>query len=353
MAIYIITAPPGGGKTLYAVDVIQRKLVQGCIVATNLDLKPHNFPQVGRMARTPKIIRLPDKPTISDLQQICRGNESYDESLNGALVFDECGTWFNARTWNDKSRSPVIDWLLHSRKKGWDVYFIIQNVKMLDKQALMGLGEHVIYCKRMDRIAIPVIGFLFEQFLSSKIKLPKLHLAITKYGTSGASLTCNRYWYSGHRLYQAYDTKQEFLDNDDRPTLGMLPPYITHGQFSVKHDRAFYMRLTKIYFRRVSKVVAFSAGVSLCFLYGWFSSPETAAAAAPEQAVVKSVYDFSTAAISSFSRLGNDFSLELTNKSGSVISSGELVKSGYSIRIMDECHIRVLRGNNESHNIGC
>lgn len=353
MAIYIVTAPPGGGKSLYAVDAIQKKLVQGCIVATNLNLKPQNFPQVGRMSKSPRIIRMPDKPTIIDFEAIGRGNTTYDESKNGIIVLDECGTWFNARTWNDKSRTPVIDWLLHSRKKGWDVYFIVQHARQLDKQALQSLGEHVVYCKRMDRLSIPLVGFLFNQFLDSKIKLPKLHLAITKYGSSGNSLIASRYWYFGSSLYQAYDTKQEFLDSYDQPSFGLLPPYITHGQFSVKHDRAYYMRLTKIYFRRVHKVLAFSAGVVLCFLVNWCSSPSTAGDAATNEVVEESPYDFSTARISSFSRLGNDFSLDLTNKSGAVISSGDLVKSGYTVQIVDECHIKLIRGNNEAHNIGC
>lgn len=352
MAIYIITATPGGGKSLYAVREIQKKLVQGCIVATNLNLKPWNFPQVGRMAKTPKIIRLPDKPTITDLEAIGDGNNTYDESKNGILVLDECGTWFNARTWNDKSRAPAINWLLHSRKKGWDVYFIVQHANMLDKQALQSLGEHVIYCRRLDRISIPIVGFLFNQFLGSRIKLPKFHLAICKYGASGNSLIAFRNWYFGSSVYQAYDTKQAFLDSYETPSYGLLPPYITHGQFSVKHDRAYYMRLTKIYFRRVHKVLAFCAGVGLCALYGWFTAPATSDSVV-DGGLEESSYDFSTANISSFSRLGDDFSLDLTNKSGTVISSGDLVKSGYTVRIIDECHIKVIRGNNEAHDISC
>ncbi|EBD5994277.1 assembly protein [Salmonella enterica] len=354
MAIYIITAPPGGGKSLYAVKLIQQKIVQGCIVATNLNLKPHNFPQVGRMAKSPKIIRMPDKPGIQDFIEIGRGTTSYDESKNGIIVLDECGTWFNARTWNDKSRSDVIDWLLHSRKKGWDVYFIIQHVKMLDKQALMGLGEHVVYCKRMDRIAIPVIGFLFEQFLSTKLKLPKLHLAITKYGITGAALLVARNWFFGNSLYYAYDTKQEFTDNYSLPTFCMLPPYITHGQFSVKHDREYYMRLTKVYFKRLSRPIAFFVGVGLCFAYTWITSPATDTAADDVIQVSNApAYDFDTAKINSFSRLGNDFSIVLVNKSGESIDSEDLLKKGYNMKITDECHIKITRGKNESFDIGC
>lgn len=352
MAVYIITAPLGGGKSLYAVSLIQKKIVQGCIVATNLNLKLHNFPQVGRMARKPKVLRMPDKPTVADFESIGVGTTSYDESKNGIIVLDECGTWFNARTWNDKSRANVIDWLLHSRKKGWDVYFIIQNVKLLDKQALMGLGEHVVFCKRMDRITIPFIGFLFNQFLGSKLNLPKLHLAITKYGTSGNSLIVDRHWYLGRSLYLAYDTKQEFSDDYKDSTYGLLPPYITHGQFSVKHDRAFYMRLTKIYFRRFSRVISFSVGAGLLFAYSWLTTPSSAVDDTAKTVEISS-YDFSTAKIDSFSRLGTDFYIGFVNKSEGVINSEELLKKGYNIKIIDECHVKVLRGNNEAHDVSC
>lgn len=45
------------------------------------------------------MIRLPDKPSLNDLLAIGVGNTSYDESRNGLLVLDECGTWFNSRSW--------------------------------------------------------------------------------------------------------------------------------------------------------------------------------------------------------------------------------------------------------------
>lgn len=69
----------------------------------------------------PRIIRMPDKPTVSDLNAIGNANPTYDEELNGLLVRDECGTWFNARGWQDMSRAPVLEWFLHARKLGWNV----------------------------------------------------------------------------------------------------------------------------------------------------------------------------------------------------------------------------------------
>ncbi len=46
------------------------------------------------------------------------------------VVLDECGTWLNTREWQDKSRQNLIDWMLHSRKKGWDIILIVQDLAL-------------------------------------------------------------------------------------------------------------------------------------------------------------------------------------------------------------------------------
>ncbi|WP_430623398.1 zonular occludens toxin domain-containing protein [Escherichia coli] len=90
------------------------------------------------------------------------GNTSYDESRNGLLVLDECGTWFNSRSWGDKDRQPVIDWFLHARKLGWDIIFLIQDISIMDKQARLALAEHVVYCRRSDKLNIPFVGSIMN-----------------------------------------------------------------------------------------------------------------------------------------------------------------------------------------------
>ncbi len=119
---------------------------------------------------------------LFDLNAIGRGNKTYDEKLNGLLVLDECGTWLNTRSWNDKSRQPVLDWFLHARKLGWDIIFLVQNISLVDKQAREALAEHVVYCRRLDRFAIPLIGSLLSIIFGAKISAPKIHLGIVKYG---------------------------------------------------------------------------------------------------------------------------------------------------------------------------
>jgi hypothetical protein len=51
MAVHVVTGKLGSGKTLVSVSRIQERLAKGCPVATNLDLKLHNMPMVGRYAK--------------------------------------------------------------------------------------------------------------------------------------------------------------------------------------------------------------------------------------------------------------------------------------------------------------
>ncbi|MBH3187336.1 zonular occludens toxin domain-containing protein, partial [Serratia sp. JKS000199] len=70
MAVHVVTGKLGSGKTLVSVSRIQERLAKGCPVATNLDLKLHNMPMVGRYAKKTRVIRVPDKPSLNDLLAI-------------------------------------------------------------------------------------------------------------------------------------------------------------------------------------------------------------------------------------------------------------------------------------------
>jgi len=72
MAVHVVTGKLGSGKTLVSVSRIQDYLARGRIVATNLNLKLHHMPRVGRFARKTHVIRIPDKPTLEDFQAIER-----------------------------------------------------------------------------------------------------------------------------------------------------------------------------------------------------------------------------------------------------------------------------------------
>jgi len=262
MADYIVTGKKGGGKTLIAVARIADYLRRGKPVATNLDLKlehllPSDCPHCN-------LIRLPDKPTIEDLRMIGAASTTCRESDNGLIVLDELGTWFNARTYNDKGRQEVVDWLIHSRKLQWDLYLIVQHLDLLDKQARITINEHIVMCRRTDRLNVPLVGMIFKFLTSKKLPLPQIHVAIVFYGQGLGAVRVDTWVYRGHNFYKAYDTNQIFKDDYKHGPHSYLPPYpyLTWTQKAkVKQDGALFMRLTKIYWRRLSRPISFVMGV--------------------------------------------------------------------------------------------
>jgi hypothetical protein len=231
MPAYVITGKLGAGKSLVAVSRIQHYILQGRKVATNVNLFPEHLTN-NLWAKNCEIYRIPNKPTAADLNALPLGHDldSPDDNRNGCLVLDECGTWFNSRSWNDKGRAEVIEWFRNARKKRWDIFFIIQDVAVMDSQARDSFAEHVVYCRRFDRFKIPLLHHF-------GIKPPKLHMGLVKYGSEATSPTVDRWMYRGEYLYDAYDTEQQFTANDEIQGLAtVLPPYYTHGRYISKWE---------------------------------------------------------------------------------------------------------------------
>ncbi|MGM0986561.1 MAG: zonular occludens toxin domain-containing protein [Pseudomonadota bacterium] len=345
MAVYVVTGKLGAGKTLVAVGKIKDKLNHGCPVATNLDLNLDKL--IGEKARQTRCYRIPDKPSLEDLEAIGTGNDSYDESKNGLLVLDECGTWFNSRSWADKSRQAVINWFLHARKLGWDVIFLIQDLSIMDKQARVALAEHVVYCRRLDRVTIPVIGALWSLFAGGKLPLPKLHLGIVKYGDSPQSLVVERWTYTGRRLYPAYDTKQAFSDNYPHGTYSLLPPWYTHGIFRVPRDARFYMRMTRIYWKRFNRpflsLASFGLGIFLTVSVLVIDRVNARAPETQETLSAPELSRFEGLRITSYARLGDSTVYRLTDGDRS-LTTHDLQAQGLQVVPVDACRLRLQRG---------
>jgi len=229
MAIYLISGKLGSGKTLASVGQIRDKLRKGCRVATNLDLKLENM-LPGRY-RDVRCMRIPDKPTVADLEALGCGNEEMDEEKNGIIVLDELASWLNSRTFNDKARMPVIDWLLHSRKHGWDVFFICQHIEQIDKQVRTALVEYLVTCRRMDRIMIPIVGKLLRSVSGGYLRgnMPKVHIATVRYGCDKDAIVSDRWIYQARDLYGAYNTRQVFSDSYASGVYSYLTPWHLKG----------------------------------------------------------------------------------------------------------------------------
>lgn len=248
MPVYVVTGKLGTGKGKFCVWKMQEALRQGRRVATNFDLKLENLlPSDSKMTAS----RVPDKPTADDLDAVGHGNpgDSYNEEKNGIMCLDELGSWLNSRTFGGPERAALIDWLIHARKKGWDVYLIVQNIEMIDKQVRTGLAEYIVKCMRADKIKLPVIGAVMGKLG----KLPKFHIANTSMADV-PGLVIDRDWFKGHDLHAGYDTLQIFRTWHRNPDdagfkaelfagpYSYVSPWHLKGRFEVKKEKKTLMQ---------------------------------------------------------------------------------------------------------------
>lgn len=234
MAVYAVQGKLGTGKSKFCVWMAKQAMFYGRRVAGNLDINIEKLTPT----RLGRYVRIPDKPTADDLDAMGHGNpDSYDESRNGVLILDELGTWLNSRSFQDKNRAQLLDWLIHARKKGWDVYLIVQSVVMIDKQVREALVEYSCSCLRMDKVKIPFVGWFIAQigetlnaiFMTDRFRkwgyLPFFHLVVARIGEGQNSVIADRWTYIGKDLHAAYDTRQIFRSDYPHGSYSVLPPW--------------------------------------------------------------------------------------------------------------------------------
>ncbi len=232
MSDYLIHGKKGHGKSLVSVGRIKDALEQGRPVATNLNLNLEKL--LGPGVRNIRCIRLPDRPTIEDMELLGLGSAKLDESTYGEIVLDEMATWMNARSWADKERQKLLDWFVHSRKKRWNTNFICQSPDQIDKQIRTSLMDHSVNCKRLDKMRIPMIGSLTKLLFGYEIRPPKVHVAKVRFGMDINAQVTDTWTYLGRHLYAAYDTEQVFRDNYEHGVFSYLSPWHIHGRHLVK-----------------------------------------------------------------------------------------------------------------------
>lgn len=222
MAVYSVEGKLGTGKTKFSVWMAQNALMAGRRVASNVDMKTELLSPFKRTIFT----RIPDKPTDFDFDAMGHGNPtSYDEDKNGLLILDELGTWLNSRSFQDKGRAGVIDWLIHARKHGWDVYLIVQDANMIDKQVRESLIEYQCRCMQLGKIRIPIIGKILSVFNERWGYLPKAHTVTARTGYGQNQIIADRWIFKGNDLHEAYDTRQVFTAGYPHGVHSVLPPW--------------------------------------------------------------------------------------------------------------------------------
>lgn len=270
MAVYIITGKLGGGKTLVSVGMIRDALQEGRKVATNIDLKLENLLPWQR--KNVVAFRLPDKLTAESFEMIGHGNPDkdgvIDEDQNGLLVLDEGGLALNSRDYREEGRKDFIKWGIHSRKNGWDMAIVIQHIDALDKQVRDLFGEHVVTCSRLDKMRIPMFGWIL-QLVGFKGTMGKVHKATCRYGQQSQAVQTWVKWYQGKDLYDAFNTRQTFDPNDGSGVRQYLSPYLIKGRYHSRNEeiKDGLKNTWQIY--ALAKVGRLSVFFSAMLLGGW------------------------------------------------------------------------------------
>lgn len=198
MSITFVTGGLGDGKSLYCITKIRDYLAAGKRVATNYNLNLEHLCS-GDNRRT-RAIRVPDAPGINDLRAIGYGSELPGDKNNGLLVLDELGTWFNARDFGSKERLKVLKYIIHLRKKRWDVVFIVQDFSMVDKQLRGSMTTYLVSCRSSHKAF-----FVFRL-------LPKFHIAVVR---NKEKIKVRTDYYTASDLWKVYDTEQLFNVEED------------------------------------------------------------------------------------------------------------------------------------------
>lgn len=230
MTDFAVTGKKRSGKGLFCAGLIRDALLQGRRVATNMDIFPENVLSATSQAT---YIRLPDCPTVRDLDALGQGNDIVDDEKNGIIVLDEASKYFNSRDYADKNRKPLLDWLIHSGKLGWDVYYQMQGLIQVDKQLRETQVEYHIAVKNTSKWPIPFLS-PFLRLFGINLRFPKMHVGIMRHGCAPDALLVERKWYRAKDLYNAYDTRQVFLDNDHPKACGIhtvLSPWYIKGRY--------------------------------------------------------------------------------------------------------------------------
>lgn len=358
MAVYIVTGKLGSGKTLLLVMRILDYLKKRRRVAVNIDVKMDKLCRPAN--KHSRVIRLPDLPSADDLVGLGMGYDSYDEDMFGGIFLDEAGVWLNSRDWNQGGRSDLLKFFLFLRKRRWDLWLCVQNVNVIDKQVRESIAEHVVYINRWDRIKLPFpVGPLLRLVTLGLFKghLPKMHQAIVKYGAKFNSPKVDDWFYRGNEFYSFYDTTQEYDKQYDKGAYSMLPPgYWRRPLPTAQRNAGFYMRTTKIFFRRFRIINAFALG-SLCALLlcvpvfagiAFVNTPTAQQTATPQAQAepARTLADeFAAYRIATYGRMGGSTFYVFTDEKGSRLTGDDLLVRDVDVKDRGPREALLVRGD--------
>ncbi len=347
MAVYAVTGKLGAGKSLYAVFKVQQYLFQKRRVACNFDINIGKL--LSEKNKTANVCRLPDMPTADDIRALGRGDgkaehsEFYDESKFGVIVLDEAALWLNSHDYNKNGRRDLFNLFILIRKMCWDVYILIQNIDVLDTQIRKSICEHVVYLMRLDRMKIPLVsqlGFIATLGFWSG-HLPRMHHAIIRYGMGASSIRVGSEQFRGTSLYGAYNTRQKFDSTEEIGTYCVLPPgRIPRRIPAAALNWGFVVRATKIYWRRLNRVLCLLVGAALATGVLTYLRPPVTTPEASASALRQGLEQYRKYKIVSSRNFNDVWFYELSNGTER-INSDDLISLGISVYPLGAGQVRL------------
>lgn len=155
MMIRLFTGFPGAGKSFHATligcNVADAKFGK-CWVIANFPIAKKKVGIFRKREIEPRwIFRENDELTVEFLVKVSREKGFYGHEGSALIIWDEAGIAFNSRDWNVKPdvRKDWIKFLAHHRKFGYDVIFVSQDSRMIDRQ-IRSLVEYEVQHKKMN-----------------------------------------------------------------------------------------------------------------------------------------------------------------------------------------------------------
>lgn len=144
--IEIYVGPVGSGKSYHAMEcaISKIKALKNNYVVANFPIK---FTEKERKKKLDErwFYWEDEQLTPENLIKLSFEKDFYGKEGHTLLIIDEAGIYFNARDWqiDSSTRKSWIKFFSQSRKFGYDVILIAQDVRMIDRQ-IRSMGEYTV-----------------------------------------------------------------------------------------------------------------------------------------------------------------------------------------------------------------
>jgi len=224
--ITLVTAPPGNGKSAYAVRAIARALESGKPVATNIHLRADFAEFVARRGnavrqlvpgRVGRVAAVRDRQVFvsDDVRELARVRlRGYGES-RGLQVWDETPDFLNAHDWSGEDVKALSKFGRKHRHLGWDILILAQDEDMIAKQVRVNY-ESQVHMRNLKRAKVAGVSiFPFNYFVATSVWHQKRGAA--------APIILGRETFALGWWKDLYDTHQAAGEVEDDPDAVWLP----------------------------------------------------------------------------------------------------------------------------------